>query len=101
MVTNWQEERPMKEEPMKGGAPESRTVESLLESVAQLEKKNIQLKTNNIKLEEQILLLQKQNVELEQKILVLQKNAGKSSPPSDLAVQLGETRERIGKKTKK
>jgi hypothetical protein len=101
MVINWQEKRPMKEEQMKGGAPERWTVESLLESVAQLEKKNIQLKTNNIKLEEQVLLLQKQNVELEQKILVLQKNAGKSIPPGDLSVQSGETRERIGKKTKK
>jgi hypothetical protein len=101
MVINWQEKRPMKEEPMKGGTPESWTVESLLESVAQLEKKNVQLKTHNIKLEEQVLLLQKQNVELEQKILVLQKNAGKSTPPGDLSVQSGETRERIGKKTKK
>jgi hypothetical protein len=98
MVTTWQEKRPIKERPE---ASASQTVESLLESVAQLEKKNIHLKTNNIKLEEQVLLLQKQNVELEQKILVLQKNAGKNSPPSDLTVQLGETRERIGKKTKK
>jgi hypothetical protein len=101
MVTTWQEKGPMKEEAMKGEAPESRTVESLLESVAQLERMNIQLKTNSIKLEEQVLLLQKQNVDLEQKILVLQENAGKGSPPGDLAVQPGETRERIGKKAKK
>jgi hypothetical protein len=101
MVTTWQEERPLKEKPMNREAPVTKTVGSLFESVSQLEKKNLQLETNNRKLEKRVLLLQKQNVELEQKILVLQKNAGKSSPPSDLAVQLGETRERIGKKTKK
>jgi uncharacterized protein YggU (UPF0235/DUF167 family) len=100
-VTTWQEEQSIREEPMQGKAPESKTVGSLLESVMQLEKKNIQLETNNTKLEKQIILLQKQNAELERKILVLQKNSGKSSPPSDLADQLAETRERIGKKAKK
>lgn len=98
MVTTWEEERPLKEKPVKGEAPVTKTVGSLFENVSQLEKRNLQLETNIRKLEKRVLLLQKQNVELEQKILVLQKNAGKSSPPSDLAVQLGETRERIGKK---
>ena len=98
MVTTWQEKQPIREEPMKGEAPESKTVGSLLESIAQLEKKNIQLETNNIKLEKQIILLQKQNAELEQKILALQKNAGKSSPPGDLTARPKETREQIGKK---
>ena len=86
MVTTWQEKQPMKEKPINGEAPVIKTVESLLESVSQLEKKNLQLETNNMKLEKQVLLLQKQNVKLEQKILVLQKNADKSGPPSDLAV---------------
>jgi hypothetical protein len=81
VVTTWQEKRPMKEKPMNGEAPVSKTVESLLESVSQLEKKNIQLETNNMELEKQVLLLQNQNVKLEQEILVLQKNADKSGPP--------------------
>jgi hypothetical protein len=74
MVTAWQEKQPMEEKRINGEVPASRSVESLLESVSQLEKKNLQL-------EKQVLLLQKQNVELKQKILVLQKNADKSGPP--------------------
>ena len=95
MVTTWQEKQPIKKEPMSGVAPVSITVESLLEieSVSQLEKKNLQLET-------QVLLLQKQNAELEQKILVLQKNADKSGPYRDFEVRLRETRERIRKKQK-
>ena len=65
MVTTWQEKQPMEEKRMNGEVPASRSVESLLESVSQLEKKNLQLG-------KQVLLLQKQNVKLEQKILVLE-----------------------------
>lgn len=74
MVTTWSEKQPIKEKPTNKEASVSQTVESLLESVSQLEKKNLQL-------EAQVLLLQKQNIELEQKILVLQKSADKSGPP--------------------
>ncbi len=100
MVTTWQEKQLIKKEPMNEEAPVRKTVESLLESVSQLEKRNLQLETNSMKLEKQVLLLQKQNVRLEQRILVLQKNADKSGPPSDLAVRRREGRERIRKQQK-
>ncbi len=83
-VTNWQEERSVKEKPMNEEVPASKTGESLLESISQLKKKNLQLETNNMKLEKQVLLLQKQNVKLEQKIMELQKNADKNSSASNL-----------------
>jgi hypothetical protein len=89
MVATWQEKRPMKEEPVnEEAAPVSKTVESLLENVSQLEKKNLQLETDNMKLEKQVLLLQKQNVRLEQQILVLQKDADIGGSPHDLTVRL-------------